>query len=77
MVSNITMETEVCSLQYLNKAQDTVLLNNVRDEGQLVHFSIFCLYFTLIEHRNGVVSSLSSYCRVSCSILGLDAGYLH
>jgi hypothetical protein len=63
MVSNITMETEVCSLQYLNKAKDTVLLN-VRDEGKLVHFSIFCLYFTLIEHRNGVVSSLSSYCRV-------------
>jgi len=36
MVSDVTVETKLCSLMLLNNATDTALLNNVRQIGDLV-----------------------------------------
>jgi hypothetical protein len=66
MVSNVTMETTVFSLMYLNSANVTVLLNNVRKVGRLVIsgtscykylgrtrllFYISCLYLILVSNE--------------------------
>jgi hypothetical protein len=37
MVVDVIMKTNVRSFPYLNNAADTVLLNNVRKLGELVH----------------------------------------
>jgi hypothetical protein len=47
MVGNATMEAKVRSLPYLNIANDTVLLNNVRKGGEIVLFRTFCSFIDI------------------------------
>jgi hypothetical protein len=43
MVSDVTVNTTVCSLLCLNNAADTVLLNNVRKVGDTVLSRNYCV----------------------------------
>jgi hypothetical protein len=45
MASNVTMEIKVHSLQQLNNAIDTVLLNNVGKVGELILIRSSCHIF--------------------------------
>jgi hypothetical protein len=45
------METMVCSLPYLNNANDTVLLNGARKVGELVLSQRFIIMLRIASHQ--------------------------